>query len=130
MERYPTIDVNVDEIGFVVNIHSPDPKPWNVIMKEGRFTSNDSTAIKEIIDKILDTVEGAIPNEKLRKEMEMQRNVFFNCRDVYELFIWSFEETAPDLLGILRGAIDCMKEPDADISVVATALSIHLGRTS
>ena len=112
------------------DIHIPAPKLWNVIMEEGRFTSNDSTAIKEIIDKILDTFEGAIPNEKLRKEMEMQRSVFFNCRDVYELFIWSFEESAPDLLGLLRRALDCMQESDADITVVATAVTIHLGRTS
>ena len=96
-------------------------------MKEGRFTSNDSTAIKEIIDKILDTFEGAISNEKLRKEMEMQRGIFFDCRDVYELFIWSFEERAPDLLVTLRKAIDSMKKPDANISAVATAVAVHLG---
>ena len=86
--------------------------------------SFDSAVIREIIDEILDTFQGGVPNEKLRKEMEMAREVFplFN---VYELFIWSFEENAPDVLGELRTAIARIKE-GVDISIVATAVGIRV----
>ena len=94
-------------------------------MTRGRFTPNDSIVIKEIIDKILDTEQGAIEGKTLRKEMEMQTEVL-PAFDVYELFIWSFEENCPNLLSILREGIVCMAKQSADISLVAKAVAIHM----
>ena len=115
-------DVLVDVNDIVGDAEVPDPKPWNAIMEEGRFTSDDSIAIKEIIDNILDNHIGGFSNEALRKEMEMQQGVFPQ-RTVYELFIWSFEERfkerSPNMLGILREAIDRVKEGSKDITTVA-----------
>ena len=101
------------------------PLRWNVIMTRGGFTANDSIVIKEIIDTILDTVLGAIPDEVLRKEMEMQASLF-PAFDVYELFIWSFEEGSPNLLCFLREAIVCMAGPSADILLVAKAVQMNI----
>ena len=122
---YADVVVVVNDAVSDAEGYIPDPKPWNAIMEEGRFTSDNSIAIKEIIDKILDSQLGGLPNETLRKEMEMQQKAFPK-KNVYELFIWSFEERfeerSPNMLGILREAIDRVKEGSEDITTVARAV--------
>ena len=121
---YTDVVVVVNDAVSDAEVYIPDPKPWNAIMEEGRFTSDDSIAIKEIIDNILDNHIGGFSDETLRKEMEMQQKVF--PKNVYELFIWSFEERfeerSPNMLGILREAIDRVKEGSKDITTVARAV--------
>ena len=108
------------------------PTSWNLFLRKGRFSAQDSETIKTIIDKILDTYEGAYSEEMLRLEMEFQKDVFvtnFNEHYTeYELFLWSFEEKFEEnaFINLWADIVAEARKPDADVCIIAQAACIKI----
>ena len=105
----------------------PAPKNLEDIMSAGDFTSCDSDVIKSIIDIILDTCHGVISDKSLRAEMELQKTVFLG-RNVYELWVWSFEEefVGNSFVDLLKEAVAEAREPGMDLRIIAQAVVIRI----
>ena len=103
-------------------------RTWREQMDKCGLDAAEEDMLKEIIDYILDNVKGAIPDKRLRYEMEVQINVFRPIKvfTSHEMWLWSFEkrfEGAPrSLLDLCKEAVQIKDRSVREVSMGLSAM--------
>ena len=116
----------------LARIALPSPRKWDELMSSipGPPIEGASNLIKSIIDYILDNTKGAVPGN-LRAEIVMQKELFEDEYDEYELFVWTFSERFEPgefeyrLAEAVAAAGRPGRQGDIDIIAKAVMMMIH-----